>query len=90
MDRLKLSKHRGLKLTRRVGKRVTETDLMDRNFMDKFNFIFGVIQTCALVIGIIVGFIYVAHFSYQMGQLEERVNVLEEMNPIKGDIYGTR
>jgi len=55
---------------------------MDKNFMDKFNFIFGVIQSVLLIIGLIVAFIYVAQFSYTLGEMEERINNLELLNPI--------
>jgi len=79
---------RGLKLTRRGGKGMNsvheDTNSMNRNFMDRFNFIFGVIQTCALVVGIIVGFVYIAQFSYELGRMETRINVLELQNPLKG------
>jgi len=63
---------------------------MDKNFMDKFNFIFGVIQTCMLMVGITIMLIFIAHFSYSLGVIESKISVLEEQNPItiKGDNHG--
>lgn len=58
---------------------------MDKNFIDKFTFIFGVLQTFLLMLGVIIGLVYMVHFSYQSGALEERVTVLEIQNPIGGD-----
>jgi len=55
---------------------------MDKNFMDKFTFIFGVIQTLLLLLGVVIGFVYIVSFAYKFGVLDERVSILEDQNPI--------
>lgn len=56
---------------------------MDKNFMDKFNFIFSTIQSVFLLIAVIVAFVYVAKFSYILGEMKDRIHVLELQNPIE-------
>jgi len=55
---------------------------MDKNFMDKFNFIFGTVQTVLIIVGLIVALYTVSKFSYVLGRLEMRVGVLEDVTPL--------
>lgn len=56
---------------------------MDKNFIDKFSFIFGTIQTFLVILGFVLGLMYVAHLSYTLGEMEDRLRVLELQNPIQ-------
>jgi len=55
---------------------------MDKNFMDKFTFIFSTIQSVMLIVGILVGFIFTAKFSGDFSDIKARVHFLELQNPI--------
>ena len=56
---------------------------MDKNFMDRFNFIFGTVQTVLLIVAIVIAFTYVAKFSHSLGSIETRISILELQNPIE-------
>lgn len=84
MAGFKIPKRGKVKMTRRGKLKLVpgEESVMDRNFIDKFNFIMRTIQSFILLVAVIVAFIYVAKFSYRLGIIESKISVLEEMVPL--------
>jgi len=56
---------------------------MDKNFMDKVNFVFGLVRSILLIIAMIVGAAVIIQFSYTLGEMKDRIHVLELQNPIQ-------